>query len=171
MTDAPSPNPTPVSTIVTPVDNIPLVSVKWEDLGLSPPILEIIKKVGYKSPTPVQAEAIPYAIEGRDVLASAATGSGKTAGFVLPTVQRFTGKSGTLILALSPTREIAQQTAAVFETFGGPLGLKATVLIGGANMRTEEAALSEYPQIIVATPGRLCDHLERGTSGSILSKR
>jgi ATP-dependent RNA helicase RhlE len=162
MTDAPSPNPTPVSTIVTPVDNIPLVSVKWEDLGLSPPILEIIKKVGYKSPTPVQAEAIPYAIEGRDVLASAATGSGKTAGFVLPTVQRFTGKSGTLILALSPTREIAQQTAAVFETFGGPLGLKATVLIGGANMRTEEAALSEYPQIIVATPGRLCDHLERG---------
>ncbi len=152
----------PVSPVVAPAHEPILASVKWEDLGLSEPILEIIRKVGYRAPTPVQAEAIPFAIEGHDVLASAATGSGKTAGFVLPTVQRFIGKSGTLILALSPTREIAQQTAAVFETFGGPLGLKSTVLIGGANMRLEEAALQTYPQIIVATPGRLCDHLERG---------
>jgi ATP-dependent RNA helicase RhlE len=140
----------------------PVVAAKWEDLGLDPKIIELIYKAGYKTPTPVQAEAIPFAAQGRDVLASAATGSGKTAGFVLPTVQRYIGKSGTLVLALSPTREIAQQTAAVFETFGGPFGLKATVLIGGANMRLEEAALGEYPQIIVATPGRLCDHLERG---------
>ncbi len=136
--------------------------MNWSELGLSPQLLELIEKAGYKSPTPVQSAAIPFAVEGHDVLASAATGSGKTAGFVLPTVQRTLGKSGTLVLALSPTREIAQQTAAVFDTFGGPLGLKSTVLIGGANMRVETAALGEYPQIIVATPGRLCDHLERG---------
>lgn len=136
--------------------------MNWSELGLSPALLELISKAGYSSPTPVQAAAIPFAIEGRDVLASAATGSGKTAGFVLPTVQRYIGKEGTFVLALSPTREIAQQTAAVFDTFGGPLGLRSTVLIGGANMRVETAALGTYPQIIVATPGRLCDHLERG---------
>ena len=151
----------PVTT-PAPETAAPTSTKTWEDLGIAPEILTTILKVGYKAPTPVQAEAIPSAIAGKDVLASAATGSGKTAGFVLPTVQRFAGKKGTLILALSPTREIAQQTAAVFETFGAPLGLKSTVLIGGANMRTEEAALAEYPQIIVATPGRLCDHLERG---------
>lgn len=136
--------------------------MNWADLGLSPALLELISKAGYSSPTPVQENAIPHAIQGLDVLASAATGSGKTAGFVLPTVQRYLGKEGTFVLALSPTREIAQQTAAVFETFGAPLGLRSTVLIGGANMRLETAALATYPQIIVATPGRLCDHLERG---------
>ncbi|MBC7385990.1 MAG: DEAD/DEAH box helicase [Cryobacterium sp.] len=136
--------------------------MNWSDLGLSPALLELISKAGYATPTPVQEKAIPFAIEGHDVLASAATGSGKTAGFVLPTVQRYLGKEGTFILALSPTREIAQQTAAVFETFGGPLGLRSTVLIGGANIRAETTALATYPQIIVATPGRLVDHLERG---------
>jgi len=159
MTENSTPNEIPTAETIPAA---PLVTAKWEDLGLAPQIVELVRKFGYQTPTPVQALAIPHAIAGHDVLASAATGSGKTAGFVLPTVQRFLGKSGTLILALSPTREIAQQTAAVFETFGGPFGLKSTVLIGGANMRTEEAALAEYPQIIVATPGRLCDHLERG---------
>ncbi|MBS1962082.1 MAG: DEAD/DEAH box helicase [Bdellovibrionales bacterium] len=159
MTENPSAQPTPSAP---PAPAAPTVTAKWEDLGLDPKLVELVKKFGYQTPTPVQAEAIPFAVEGHDVLASAATGSGKTAGFVLPTVNRFMGKKGTLILALSPTREIAQQTAAVFETFGAPLGLKATVLIGGANMRLEEQALGEYPQIIVATPGRLCDHLERG---------
>jgi ATP-dependent RNA helicase RhlE len=140
----------------------PTSTADWSSLGLSEKLLELVTKAGYRSPTPVQAQAIPLVIEGNDVLASAATGSGKTAAFVLPTVQRFAGKEGTYVLALSPTREIAQQTAAVFETFGGPLGLRATVLIGGSNMRLEEQALMTYPQIIVATPGRLCDHLERG---------
>jgi ATP-dependent RNA helicase RhlE len=138
------------------------VELRWEDLGLNEKLLGLIDKAGYRKPTPVQAESIPLIVEGHDVLGSAATGSGKTATFVLPTVQRFAGKEGTFVLALSPTREIAQQTHAVFETFGGPLGLRAVVLIGGANMRLEEQALATYPQIIVATPGRLCDHLERG---------
>ena len=140
MTETSSPNLGTSETETPTETESPIAVPKWEDLGLAPEILELVRKVGYQSPTPVQAEAIPYAVEGFDVLASAATGSGKTAVFVLPVVHRYRGKSGTLILALSPTREIAQQTAAVFETFGAPFGLKATVLIGGANMRLEEAA-------------------------------
>jgi superfamily II DNA/RNA helicase len=81
---------------------------------------------------------------------------------VIPTVERFKGKNGTYILALSPTREIAQQTGAVFETFGKPLGLRTVVCIGGASIPVEKEALASSPHIIVATPGRLCDHLERG---------
>jgi superfamily II DNA/RNA helicase len=134
----------------------------WSELGLSPQILELIEKAGYKQPTSVQAQAIPLVKEGFDVLVSSQTGSGKTASFVIPTVERFQGKNGTYILALSPTREIAQQTGAVFETFGAPLGLKTVVCIGGASIPVEKEALASSPHIIVATPGRLCDHLERG---------
>ncbi len=134
----------------------------WSQLGLSPQILELIEKAGYKQPTSVQSQAIPLVREGFDVLVSSQTGSGKTASFVIPTVERFQGKNGTYILALSPTREIAQQTGAVFETFGAPLGLRTVVCIGGASIPVEKEALASSPHIIVATPGRLCDHLERG---------
>lgn len=136
--------------------------LSWHDLKLSPELQALIDQAGYKAPSPVQAQAIPEALAGRDLLVSSQTGSGKTASFVLPAVERFKGKNGTFILALAPTREIAQQTGAVFEMFGGPLGLKVAVCIGGASMAVEKEALSSSPQIIVATPGRLCDHLERG---------
>jgi ATP-dependent RNA helicase RhlE len=136
--------------------------LSWLDLKLSPELQALIDEAGYKSPSPVQAQAIPEALAGRDLLVSSQTGSGKTASFVLPIVERFKGKNGTFILALAPTREIAQQTGAVFEMFGGPLGLKVAVCIGGASMAVEKEALASSPQIIVATPGRLCDHLERG---------
>lgn len=136
--------------------------IAWPDLGLSPEMLKLLEEVGYKHPSPVQAQTIPAALEGKDVLVSSQTGSGKTASFVIPTVERFKGKNGTYILALSPTREIAQQTGAVFETFGLPFGLKTVVCIGGANINVEKEALASSPHIIVATPGRLCDHLERG---------
>ena len=136
--------------------------LSWSDLSLSPEMLELIEKSGYRSPTPVQMQSIPHVIEGKDVLVSSQTGSGKTASFVIPTVERFKGKNGTYILALSPTREIAQQTGAVFEAFGAPFGLKTVVCIGGASIPVEKEALSSSPHIIVATPGRLCDHLERG---------
>ncbi len=136
--------------------------ISWPELGLSPELLTVIENAGYKSPTPVQAQTIPFAIQGKDVLVSSQTGSGKTASFVIPSVERFKGRNGTYILALSPTREIAQQTGAVFETFGKPFGLKTVVCIGGASLSEEKEALSSSPHIIVATPGRLCDHLERG---------
>lgn len=138
------------------------VNVVWADLALSPAMLELIEKLGFKTPTPVQAQSIPAAITGQDILVSSQTGSGKTASFVIPAVERFKGKNGTYILALAPTREIAQQTGEVFKTFGEPFGLKTVVCIGGASIGDEKAALSSSPHIIVATPGRLCDHLERG---------
>ena len=136
--------------------------LQWSDLGLSPEMLQLIQAANFKSPTAVQAEAIPAVLQGQDVLASSQTGSGKTACFVIPTVERFKNKNGTYILALSPTREIAQQTGAVFETFAASFGLKLAICIGGASLSDEKEALARSPHIIVATPGRLCDHMERG---------
>jgi superfamily II DNA/RNA helicase len=139
-----------------------ITEIKWADLGLSPEMLALIESAGYKFPSPVQAKTIPLALKGLDVLVSSQTGSGKTASFVIPTVERFKGKNGTYILALSPTREIAQQTGEVFENFAKSFGMKVVVCIGGANINEEKEALASSPHIIVATPGRLCDHLERG---------
>lgn len=136
--------------------------ITWNELSLSPQLLDVIEKSGYTTPTNVQALSIPEILAGHDVLVSSQTGSGKTASFVIPVVERFKNKNGTYVLALAPTREIAQQTAAVFETFGAPFGLKTVVCIGGASLPEEKLALSSSPHIIVATPGRLCDHLERG---------
>ncbi len=141
-------------------DDDPLPS--WKSLGLSDDALLLIEKAGFLNPTPVQAETIPLAMAGRDIIASAQTGTGKTASFVLPMVERFASKSGTFGLILAPTREIAQQTQATLEIFGTPRGLTSIVLIGGVEMRLDEKAIQTYPQIIVATPGRLCDHLSRG---------
>lgn len=134
----------------------------WQSLNLSPEMLKIIEDMGYTHPSDVQAQTIPLALAGKDVLVSSQTGSGKTASFVIPIVEKFKNKNGTYILALSPTREIAQQTGEVFRKFGEPFGLKVAVCIGGADMNTEKAALAQSPHIIVGTPGRLCDHLERG---------
>ena len=134
----------------------------WEELGLSDDVLTLVKSQAYATPTPVQARSIPFALDYRDVIASAQTGTGKTASFVLPMVERFKGREGTYGLVLAPTREIAQQIEETIRTFGGPLGVRSAVLIGGVDMRFDTQALATYPQIIVATPGRLCDHLERG---------
>lgn len=134
----------------------------WNDLGLTPEMLSLIESAGYRAPSEVQAKTIPLAMQGKDVLVSSQTGSGKTASFVIPTVERFKGKNGTYVLALSPTREIAQQTGEVFARFAEPYGMKVVVCIGGASLSEEKEALAGSPHIIVATPGRLCDHLERG---------
>ena len=92
----------------------------WEALGLSPSLLELVHQAGYQIPTPIQSASIPLALAGHDLIASAQTGTGKTASFVLPLVDRLFGKEGTLGLILAPTREIAQQTHAVLELFGAP---------------------------------------------------
>ena len=138
------------------------VEISWTDLKLSPEMLKLIEDIGYARPSDVQAQTIPLALEGKDVLVSSQTGSGKTASFVIPIVEKFKNKNGTFILALAPTREIAQQTGDIFKKFGEPFGLTTTVCIGGADINAEKAALALNPHIIVATPGRLCDHLERG---------
>lgn len=124
--------------------------------------MDLIEKAGFTAPTPVQEKCIPVALEGKDLIGTAQTGTGKTATFALPMVERFAGRRGTYGLVLAPTREIAQQTQATFEKFGKPRGVESIVLIGGVNMRDDDKALATYPQVIVATPGRLCDHLDRG---------
>lgn len=134
----------------------------WADLKLSPQMLSIIETTGYKYPSDVQAKTIPLAMEGKDVLVSSQTGSGKTASFVIPIIERFKGKNGTFVLALAPTREIALQTGEIFSKFGEPFGMHVAVCIGGASIQEEKDTLSKNPHIIVATPGRLCDHLQRG---------
>ena len=129
----------------------------FEHLELEAHLLERLDALGYDFATPVQAMAIPPAIEGRDVLATARTGTGKTAAFVLPILQ--THRAGVIIC---PTRELALQVVTEIERLSG-LDNIATALIGGASMKKQIQQLNEWPDaILVATPGRICDHMERG---------
>ncbi|MFZ9594736.1 MAG: DEAD/DEAH box helicase [Bdellovibrionia bacterium] len=137
--------------------------INWQSLGLSPAAVQLVSQAGFHAPTPVQAQTIPVVLEGKDVIASAQTGTGKTASFVLPMVERFAGREGTFGLILAPTREIAQQIQGTLELFGAPRQVRSIVLIGGVDMKLDAKAIQTYPQVIVATPGRLCDHLERGS--------
>ncbi|MGB0174543.1 MAG: DEAD/DEAH box helicase, partial [Candidatus Poseidoniaceae archaeon] len=132
-------------------------STTFESLELEAHLLDRLDALGYEFATPVQAMAIPPAIAGRDVLATARTGTGKTAAFVLPILQ--THKPGVIIC---PTRELALQVVNEIERLSG-LDNIATALIGGASMKKQIQQLTEWPDaILVATPGRICDHMERG---------
>ncbi|MEZ4749092.1 MAG: DEAD/DEAH box helicase [Bdellovibrionota bacterium] len=137
-------------------------AAQWRDLGLSDDLLSLIEQAGFKSPTPIQTKAIPLALEGDDIVASAQTGSGKTACFCFPMIEKMKGRKGTYGLILSPTREIALQTQQTLEQFATPLGIRSVSLIGGVNLRSDEERLKAGPHILVGTPGRICDHLERG---------
>ncbi len=138
-------------------------SPTWESLGLNAELIKLLQDAGFQKPTPVQAKAIPLAIDNYDLVVSAQTGTGKTAAFALPVIEVIKGLTGTRCVVLCPTREIAQQTQQVFQQFGKPFGLETIALIGGTPLRTDEALLKNYPQVIIATPGRMCDHIERGT--------
>src|SRR3954468_12391542 len=134
----------------------------FDQLGLSAEVIEAVRDVGFVNPTPIQAAVIPIAVTGRDVIGLAQTGSGKTAAFVLPLAERLTHGKGVRGLILSPTREIALQTQAFLEVFGKGHGLTAACLIGGVRMKPQIDALRAEPDIVVATPGRLLDHVKRG---------
>jgi ATP-dependent RNA helicase RhlE len=135
----------------------------FDGLGLSSSMLHALERAGYRTPTPIQARAIPPGLAGQDVIGCAATGTGKTAAFVLPIVERLRGKTGTRALVLAPTRELALQIAQHLEMFGGHQ-VRGTVVIGGASMSAQIRALQGKPQVIVATPGRLVDHLQQSTA-------
>lgn len=133
----------------------------FADLGLSSPILKTVKRVGFDHPTPIQAAVVPIALTGKDVIGLAETGSGKTAAFVLPLAERLTHGAGIRGLILCPTREIALQTKAFLDIFGRYHDLDTVAIIGGVKLGPQIDHLRKKPDIIVATPGRLVDHLER----------
>ncbi len=136
--------------------------IDWATLGLSAELLNRIREVGFKEPTPIQVRSIPVALKKRDLIAGARTGSGKTAAFSLPMIQQFVGRKGTYGLILCPTREIALQTLETLKLFGEPLGVTSCALIGGTDLKADALAIKASPHIIVGTPGRICDHILRG---------
>jgi len=135
----------------------------FSELGLSGPIVNAITRVGFEHPTPIQAAVIPPALHGNDIIALAQTGSGKTAAFVIPLAEKLQHGGGLRALIVCPTREIALQTQAFIELFGKNHDLNAACLIGGVKMKGDMRAIAEQPDIVVATPGRLLDHINRRT--------
>lgn len=133
----------------------------FEALGVMPELCDATAKLGYKAPTPIQAESIPHALAGKDIIGLAQTGSGKTAAFALPIIQSLWEKPQPLFACvMAPTRELAYQISEQFEALGGALGLKCAVIVGGMDMVSQAIALSKKPHVVVCTPGRLQDHLE-----------
>ena len=140
----------------------------FEELSLNPTILKAVIACGYTIPTPIQEQAIPLVMAGKDLIATAQTGTGKTAAFILPALERLTVPSavpgkGPRILVLTPTRELAGQVMDAARTYGRGTKLRCGSILGGMPYREQLRLLSAPVDIIVATPGRLLDHLERGS--------
>ncbi|CAO3624673.1 unnamed protein product [Mucor fragilis] len=138
-----------------------LEDTTFADLGVSSQLCEACEKMKFKHPTEIQRESIPWAIEGRDIIGLAQTGSGKTAAFAIPIIQRlWDNPQAFFACVLAPTRELAYQIAETFESLGSVIGVRSAVIVGGMDMMSQSIALSKRPHIIVCTPGRLQDHLE-----------
>jgi superfamily II DNA/RNA helicase len=136
-------------------------------LGLDPAILKAVQDAGYTVPSPIQAQAIPEVLAGHDLMASAQTGTGKTAAFILPALQRLSVQSevrskGPRVLVLTPTRELAQQVSDAANKYGKNMRLKVVSILGGMPYPLQNKLLSGFVDVLVATPGRLIDHIERG---------
>lgn len=139
---------------------------KFSDLNLNPKVLKAIEEAGYEEPTPIQAGAIPPALEGRDVLGIAQTGTGKTASFTLPMITLLArGRARARMprsLVLCPTRELAAQVAENFDTYAKHVKLTKALLIGGVSFKEQDQLIDKGVDVLIATPGRLLDHFERG---------
>jgi ATP-dependent RNA helicase RhlE len=137
--------------------------MSFTNLGLSEPLLKAIKEQGYDTPTPIQKQAIPIVIEGKDVLAAAQTGTGKTAGFTLPLLEKLSQthpkmqKKQIRVLVLTPTRELAAQVAESIKTYGKYMKYSSTVIFGGVGINPQLATIRKGVDIVIATPGRLLD--------------
>lgn len=129
-------------------------------LGIAPGILQVLARIGFSAPTPIQEQSIPIAIEGKDIMGIAQTGTGKTLAFGIPLVQHILQKNG-LGLIIVPTRELALQVEEMLEKVATPLGVRIASLIGGESISRQIARLRRNPQILVGTPGRIIDHLEQ----------
>ena len=141
------------------------VHTSFHTLGLSEPLLRDLTAAGLVVPTPIQAQAIPPALEGRDVIGCAQTGTGKTAAFVIPMIERLAAlpKGQPQALILAPTRELALQISGAIEKLGRSHSISATVIVGGSDMQAQIRGLRQRPDVLVATPGRLLDHMWNGT--------
>ncbi len=139
--------------------------VRFSDLGLAAPILETLEEIGYQSPSPIQAEAIPPLLEGRDILGQAQTGTGKTAAFALPLLSRIdVARRRPQVLVLAPTRELAMQVCEAFQNYARRLGgFQIVPIYGGQPMSQQLRQLKRGAHVVVGTPGRVMDHLRRGT--------
>ncbi len=140
------------------------LSPTFEDLPLHPTLRRGVHEMGYREPTPIQQGTIPHAVEGRDLIGTAQTGTGKTAAFLLPILERLLNRPGGRIyaLVLTPTRELALQAEGFLKRLGRHTRLRGMAVYGGVGMADQERALRGGAEVIVATPGRLLDHMERG---------
>lgn len=135
----------------------------FDGLGIAPKLLEILDRLGFKTPTPIQFQSIPTALLGKDLMGIAQTGTGKTLAFGVPMIQKLAQEKGKKGLIILPTRELAVQVDESLNKIGRPIGLKTAILIGGENIGKQIRQLRNNPHIIIATPGRLIDHLEQKT--------
>jgi len=142
----------------------------FKSLGLIDPLLGVLEEMNFKTPTDIQSEALPHALQGRDIIGVASTGSGKTAAFALPILQKLWEEpTGLFACVISPTRELAYQISQQFEALGSAIGVRCAVIVGGMDMMSQSVALAKRPHIVVATPGRLNDHLENTKGFSLRS--
>ncbi len=145
-----------------------LTLTNFSDLGLAPNLLKTLTEEGYDIPTPIQAKAIPIVLSGADLLGIAQTGTGKTAAFALPILNRLAAdklpviRKGTRVLVLSPTRELASQIAESFKTYGRHVGVTVGIVYGGVAQGPQRNMLARGVDVLVATPGRLLDHMQQG---------
>jgi len=139
-----------------------MTNQNFYNLGIAPGIIEILDRMKFKVPTPIQFKAIPIAIEGKDIIGVAQTGTGKTLAFGIPMLQRL-AQSSARGLVMVPTRELALQVDESLAKIGGAFGMRTSVLIGGASMHPQIQSLRRNPRVIIATPGRLLDHLSQRT--------
>ncbi len=149
---SPSASPEPVAGPSRP---------SFKSFGLIDPLVEALEQMNFKQPTEIQAEALPHALQGRDIIGVASTGSGKTAAFALPILQKlWEDPKGLFACVMAPTRELAFQIGEQFEALGSAMGVRCCVITGGTPEVQQSIALAKKPHIIIATPGRLNWHLE-----------
>ncbi|MGB2629956.1 MAG: DEAD/DEAH box helicase [Candidatus Omnitrophota bacterium] len=140
----------------------PRTDVSFDGLGIAPKILEVLDRLKFAHPTPIQHKAIPSAIDGTDIIGVAQTGTGKTLAFAIPVIQRLSRNKGQC-LVLVPTRELALQVNETFQKIAPLFGIRTVVIIGGVPMQAQLKVLKKNPRVIIATPGRLIDHMNQRT--------
>lgn len=150
-----------MTTHKTP-ETAPVDAVTFKSLGISEKVLAVLDKNGFITPTPIQGKVIPFGIQGKDIIGIAQTGTGKTLGFGIPMIERLLANPNGRGLVILPTRELALQVDETIRKIGYALGIRSAVLIGGDSMSRQVRELRAGPNIVIATPGRLIDHLQQG---------